>query len=174
MLGLVALLLTLASAPGCATPRAVPAIATADPDRALVLRFHDALNRQDWALLDSLVAPDYRHFVVSATGFRALTWADVRRGNLAVRGAFPDWVNTPVHVLSDSGRVSVLLVGRGTHSGSLGGETPTGRTAVLPIALVHEVRGGRIVADWEVADTGPLMRSLTAATDEAPAVPSSP
>jgi hypothetical protein len=33
----------------------------------------------------------------------------------------------------------------------------------LPIAVVHQVRDGRIAADWEIADTGPLTRRLTAA-----------
>jgi predicted ester cyclase len=56
--------------------------------------------------------------------------------------------------------VSLLLLGTGTHRGSMGGEPVTGKKVTLPIALTHEVRDGRLVADWEVVDTGPLMRSL--------------
>jgi predicted ester cyclase len=134
----------------------------ASANRDVVLRFHEALDKQDWSALDSLVTPDYRHHVVADTGFRALTWADFKRGNAGAHAAFPDWTNTPLHVVSEGTQVAVLLLGRGTHRGSLGGEKPTGQRVVLPIMILHEVRGGRVAADWELADTGPLMQRLTA------------
>ena len=127
-----------------------------------MLRFHEALNKQDWSALDSLVTPDYRHYVVADTGFRALRWADVRRGNASVRAAFPDWTNTPLQVVSEGSHVALLMLGRATHRGSIAGETATGQRVALPIMLLHEVRGGRIAADWEIADTGPLMQLITA------------
>ena len=131
-------------------------------NREVVLRFHEALDKQNWRALDSLVTPDYRHYVVADTGFRVLKWADFKRGNAAAHAAFPDWTNTPLQVVSEGTQVAVLLLGRGTHRGSLGGEKPTGQSVALPIMLLHEVRDGRIAADWEVSDTGPLMQLLTA------------
>ena len=125
-----------------------------------MLRFHDALNRQDWALLDRLVTADYRHHIVTDSGFQAVSWQVFRRGNARARSAFPDWTNTPTQVTAEGNRVSTILIGRGTHQGSLTGEPPTGRRVTVPISLVHEIRNGRLSADWEVVDTGALMRAL--------------
>jgi predicted ester cyclase len=161
---LIALLLSVLLA-GCATrPAAAPATPNAVANRELVLAFHAALNRSDFAAAERLLDPGYRHHAVSAEGFKTLTWEQFKRGNTAVRTAFPDWTNTPLHVVAEGDHVSVLLLGTGTHRGSLAGEPVSGRKVTLPIALTHEVRNGRLVADWEVVDTGPLMRSLAGPT----------
>ena len=60
---------------------------------ALVRRFHDAINHQDWKTADSLVSSDYRHHVTAANGFRVITWEGFKRGNQRLRSAFPDWKN---------------------------------------------------------------------------------
>lgn len=126
----------------------------------LVRRFHDAINRQDWKTADSLVAANYRHYVTAADGFRPVTWAGFKRGNQHLRSAFPDWTNTIVQTIAERDRVAVMLEGRGTHRGSVAGEPATGRRVTLPLMTVHQVCGGKLVADWEFGDTGPLMASL--------------
>lgn len=127
---------------------------------ALVRRFHDAINRQDWALADRLVGPDYRHHVTGPDGFRAVGWDAFKRGNRHLRTAFPDWSNAFLQIIAEGDRVAVVLQGRGTHRGSVAGERPTGRSATLPIMIVHQICRGRIVADWEMVNTGPLMETL--------------
>ena len=127
---------------------------------ALVRRFHDAINRQDWKVADSLIGSNYRHYVTAANGFRPVTWEGFKRGNQHLRSAFPDWTNTIVQTIAERDRVAVILEGHGTHRGSVAGETATGRPATLPIMTVHQVCGGKLVADWEFVDTGPLMASL--------------
>jgi predicted ester cyclase len=167
----------------CATqvgsrPAEAPRPADAEANRSLVLAFHAAIERQDFEAAGRMLAPGYRHYVVSAEGFRALGWDDFQRGNAAARAAFPDWRNVPIRVVAEGDYVSMLLLGSGTHRASLGGEPVSGRKVTLPIALTHEVRNGKLVADWEVTDTGPLMRSLAApaarATPVSPAAPATP
>ena len=130
-------------------------------NRALVLAFHEAVGRGDYAQAETMLAPGYRHYAVSAEGFKPLTWDAFKRGNSAVRQAFPDWKNTPVRVVAEGDFVSLTLMGVGTHKAALAGEAVTGRVVTLPIAITHEVRDGKLVADWEVANTEPLMRALT-------------
>ena len=127
---------------------------------ALVRRFHDAINRQDWQAADGLVSSEYRHYVTAADGFKAISWEAFKRGNQHLRSAFPDWKNGIVQTIAENDKVAVILQGHGTHRGSVAGETPTGRIASLPIMTVHQVCGGKLVADWEFVDTGPLMASL--------------
>ena len=147
----------------CATQ--TPVAATADQavgNRQLVLAFHDAVARGDYAQAETMLGPDYKHYVVSADGFKPLSWEAFKRGNSAARKAFPDWKSTPVRIIADGMFVSLTMIGTGTHRGSLSGEPVTGRVVTLPIAITHEVRDGKLVADWEVTNTEPLMRVLSA------------
>ena len=69
-----------------------------------MVRFHDAVNRQDWNALDQMATSDYRRYVVISTGFRARSWEDFRNGNQAAHRAPPDWKNSPMQVLVDGDR----------------------------------------------------------------------
>ena len=147
----------------CATH--TPAAATADQaaaNRQLVLAFHDAVARGDYAQAETMLSPGYKHYVVSGDGFKPLSWDAFKRGNSAARIAFPDWKSAPVRIVADGVFVSLTMIGRGTHLGSLSGEPVTGRVVTLPIAITHEVRDGKLVADWEITNTEPLMRVLSA------------
>ena len=160
MFAFAAVVLFLSS---CATQS--PVAATADQaggNRQLVLAFHDAVARGDYAQAETMLGPDYKHYVVSADGFKPLSWEAFKRGNSAARKAFPDWKSTPVRIVADGMFVSLTMIGTGTHRGSLSGEPVTGRVVILPIAITHEVRDGKLVADWEVTNTEPLMRALSA------------
>ena len=156
-----ALVTAVLGASSCAsTPSHVPA-PPADTSRALVTRFLDALDRQDWATLDQMVTSDYKHHVVTSTGFSERSWEQFRKGNQTARTASPDWTNTPVQMIAEGNQIAVLLAGHGTHTGSFGGEKPTGKTMDLPVAVFFEIRGDKIAADWEVSDAAPLMRKLS-------------
>lgn len=155
-----ALLASLALATGAPTG-AHPA--SVEANKALVRRFYAALSAGDYAAADSLVAPGYRHHVVSDTGFRAIDWAAFKAGNAGARQAFPDWTLTPDLLVAEGEYVVALVTGRGTHRGSFAGIPATGRTTQLPLALVHQIRGGRLVADWEVVNAEPALRALRAA-----------
>jgi hypothetical protein len=138
----LALLLT-----GCASAPSIESSAASARNRASVLAFHAAVERGDFDAAERMLAPGYRHYVVSADGFRPLPWADFRKGNVAARAAvlaaFPDWKNTPTRVVAEGDFVSVLVL-----------------VVALPITVTHEVHDGMIFADWEVVDTGPLMRAI--------------
>ena len=131
-------------------------------NKAAVFRFHDALNRQDWATMQGMVSPDYRHLVPSADGFRTLDWATFKRGNAHVRMAFPDWKNEIIQSVAEGDKVVVLIRGSGTHRGSVTGEKATSRTVTLPIMIMHQVCHGKLISDWEMVDVEPMMARLKA------------
>lgn len=168
LLGALAILLMLQSAAAAqAAPPACPASKGSShhierANKALVRRFHEALNHQDWRTADSLVSRAYRHYVTGTTGFRAIAWDAVKRGNRRLRSAFPDWRNSVRQSIAEGDKVAVILEGSGTHRGSIAGEAATGRTATLPIMVVHQICRGKLVADWEIVDVAPLMESLKA------------
>lgn len=129
-------------------------------NRAVVLAFHEALGAGDYERAEKMLAPGYTHYVVTSDGFKPLTWDAFKRGHSAALSAFPDWKNSPVRVVADGSFVSLTMIGTGTHRGSLAGEAPTGRPVTLPIAITHELQDGKLVADWEIANTEPLMKRL--------------
>ena len=163
-----ALLIFSSQAPAQALPECSSSLKGRNIDRVekantvLVRRFHDAINHQDWKTADSLVSLEYRHHVTSADGFKVIAWEGFKSGNRRLRSAFPDWTNGIVQTIAERDKVAVILQGHGTHRGSIAGETATGRAATLPIMTVHQVCGGKLVADWEFVDVGPLMSSLRA------------
>ena len=136
------------------TPRVVRS------NKALVRRFHDAINHQNWGVADSMVSSNYRHYVTVADGFKAIDWAAFKRGNQHLRSAFPDWKNNIVETIAENDKVAVMIEGHGTHQGSISGEKASGRKATLPIMTVHQICRGKLIADWEFVDVGPLMASL--------------
>ena len=153
-LAVATVLLSSCATGGTPTTGAVPS------NREVVLAFHAAVARGDYAEAETMLAPEYRHYVVSSEGFKALTWDAFKRGNSAARSLFPDWKNTPVRVVAEGDFVSLTMIGVGTHRVSLAGEPVTGRTMILPIAVTHELRQGKLVADWEVVNTEPLMKAI--------------
>lgn len=156
----VVFLLGVASTSCASSRQIVAAPSSTEATRELVKRFHEAVNRQDWQALDQMVTSDYRHYVVTSTGFRALSWDEFRKGNQAAHRASPDWKNSPLQIVVEGDRVAVLLLGHGTHVGSFAGEKPTGRSLDLPVTVFHQVRGDRLAADWEVVDAAPLLEAL--------------
>lgn len=169
---LLAMLVLTAGACASRHPRAAADAVTSrtglEANKALVQRFYAALNAGAYAAADSLVAPGYRHYVVSDTGFRAIDWAAFKAGNAGARRAFPDWTITPQLLVAEGEYVVALVAGHGTHRGDFAGIPATGRTTRVPVALVHQVRDGLLVADWEVANTEPAMRALRAGAAAAP------
>lgn len=133
-----------------------------EANKAVVRRFYAALNAGDYAAADALVSADYRHYVVTDTGFRAISWAAFKAGNQGARSAFPDWTLGTDLLIADGEYVAALVTGRGTHRGDFAGIRATGRSVRVPIAVIHQVRAGRLVADWEVANTEPSMSVLRA------------
>jgi len=89
-------------------------------------------------------------------------WDGFKRGNQHLRSAFPDWNNQIVQTIAEGDNVVVVLEGKGTHKGSIAGEAASGRSATLPIVIIHQICRGRLVADWEMVDVAPLMAALKA------------
>ena len=77
--------------------------------------------------------------------------------------AFPDWQLTADLLVAEGEYVAALVTGRGTHQGIFADVPATGRSMRLPVTIFHQLRGGRLVADWEVVNTEPFMRALRAA-----------
>jgi predicted ester cyclase len=63
-------------------------------------------------------------------------------------------------LIAEDDKVAVLYTWRGTHTGSLGGLPPTGRTVTATGAIVCRVADGRIVEQWDIDDRLDVMQQL--------------
>ncbi|RYY67933.1 MAG: hypothetical protein EOO13_13670 [Chitinophagaceae bacterium] len=135
---------------------------TADQEnnKEIIKSFYQALNDTNWQKLKSLVSEDYRHYYARDTGFNSISWQGAERGFKAVRSAFADWRLTPVKIIAEGDYVSVLLIGGGTHTGSFAGIAATHKVAKAPAMTIHQLKDGKIIADWELLDTGAFMDQL--------------
>ena len=119
-------------------------------------RFHEAQNREDWAALDSLVAPGFVHH--GEGGDR--DWAGWKAGTRDFVAAFPGAQATLEDVVVAGDRVAVRWTGRATHRAPFAGIPATGRELTARGAVFYRVADGRIAEAWEVVDTGEFMRQL--------------
>jgi predicted ester cyclase len=121
--------------------------------RAVVARFLEAYNAGEWAALDALVARGYVHH----SGEQSLDLAGFKSGAAWIRRGLPDFRIECEDVVVENDRVAVRLTGRGTHSGSFGGERPTANAVVVRGIVLYRFADGVIAEDWEAMDGRPLL-----------------
>jgi steroid delta-isomerase-like uncharacterized protein len=124
----------------------------------VVRRFWDAFNRQAWSELDGLTTKDYVHH---SNGGSA-TLGTFKLGGMRVHRGMSNYVLTIDDVVASGDRVAVRWTARGMHTGSMFGETPTGKPLTVYGMHVHRLYDGKIAEDWEVIDTGNLREQIGA------------
>jgi len=129
-------------------------------NKAVVLKLYQALNDTNWKLAATLVDKDFKHHYLKDTGFSFTPWSGFEEGYRASQKGFPDWKLTPITVVAEGEYVSVLLRGEGTHLGKFAGIPPTKVRAIAPIMLLHQIKNGKIVADWELSNTSSFLNQL--------------
>ena len=129
-------------------------------NKALVLKLYQALNDTNWALAKTLVDENFEHHFVKDTGFGVTSWNGFEKGYRMSLKAFPDWKLTPINVVAEGDYVSVLLSGQGTHRDEFAGIPATNRKAGAPIMLLHQIKEGKIIEDWEVMNAGSFLEQL--------------
>lgn len=148
-----------ASAAAGTQPANASATASVAANEALVRRFYEAMNREDWAALDSLVAPGYVHHGQG----KDQDWATTKAGDRDFATAFPGAQVTLEDVVVAGDRVAVRWTGRATHRGTYAGIPATGRELTGRAAVFYRIVDGRIAEEWEVFDTGEFLQQLQAA-----------
>ena len=120
-------------------------------------RFLAAYNRGELDQLDELVSSDYVH----RNNDDALDLAQFKRGAAWIRAGLPDFRIEVEDAVSEGDKIAVRFVGRGTHLGSLLGETPTSRTVALHGIVIYRFRDGLIAEDWEAMDEQQLLKQIS-------------
>jgi predicted SnoaL-like aldol condensation-catalyzing enzyme len=112
--------------------------------------------------IDQLFSPDFvQHSPYASPGGRD----QLRQWWAGIVDAIPNVTTTVEHTMSADDRVAVFRVVHGTIRKDLAafGIKGNGQEVTFRVADIFALRGGKITAHWEVADTGPLIQ-LAAAT----------
>ena len=122
--------------------------------------FVDAMNAQDWAAIDRLVAPDFvRHSdAAGAPGVRSrddLKWF-IRNEYTT----FPDAHETVEDLVAEGDRVAARHLLTGTQQGPFGDHPPSGREIQASYLALYRLKGGQIVEAWAEWDNLSLMTQM--------------
>jgi steroid delta-isomerase-like uncharacterized protein len=120
-----------------------------EENKAIIRRLIEALNRQDLALLDELVAPDYvehhrDHDTKGLESFKQLL--------TMLHKSFPDFHRTIEDVVAEGDKVWIRLEYTGTHTGEYRDLAPTGNRFTATGVHVWRVSEGKVVETESVHD----------------------
>jgi steroid delta-isomerase-like uncharacterized protein len=131
----------------------------ATDNSSTVKAVYEAFNRRDFDRLASYIAPN-----AMATSMPFDAKLGVREDFEAWGSAFPDGKLELKNLVAQGDYVVAELVGRGTHSGTLGGpggDIPaTGRRVELPLVDVYRFREGKIAEIRYYFDAFSLFQQL--------------
>ena len=130
---------------------------TTQENKAIVRRYIDQLNQRNEAILDELVADEFREAV--------------RQGYLRNITAFPDYFVEIQDMVAEGEQVVVEWSHSGVHNGVYDGLPPTGKTITGSAISIYRLRDGQIVdargawdqaAIWQqlglIPDTGTILK----------------
>ena len=127
---------------------------TARTNKAIIHRYIHELNQRNAAVIDELVAEDFR--------------GTVREGYSRNVTAFPDYVVTIEEMVAEDDKVVLVWTHRGTHLGVYEGVPPTGKVIVGRHISIYRIFNNQIIeADgvWDAASIWQQL-SLIPETDE--------
>ena len=65
-----------------------------------------------------------------------------------------------MNFVAEGAYISVLSKGDGTHRGDFVDVPATNMNTNAPIMLLHQVKDGKIIADWEIMNAGAFLEQL--------------
>lgn len=104
---------------------------TLEDNKNIIRRYIEELNRRNDAILDELVASEFRE--------------TVRQGYLRNITAFPDYFVEIKDILAEGDQVVVEWTYRGTHRGVYQGIKPSGKEISGSAISIYRLRDGQIV-----------------------------
>lgn len=127
--------------------------------RIVTRYFEEVWNQGRVDALDELLTEDYVNHSPGIPNPRPGP-ADLKPIVRAMRDAVPDLHYEILDLVATSDKVAVFVRLTGTHSGTLFGIAPTGRSIDVRQMQIEWLRDGRIWQHWRITDELALMRQL--------------
>ena len=132
-----------------------------EENKAIVRKAFEAVNQQNLAVMDELMASDfYSH---SVPPVMPPTRESHKQALSSLFSAFPDYHVTVEDLVAEADKVVARLTVRGTHRGNLfGAIPPTGKQVAWKAVDFFRLADGKIVEYWLIADNLELLQQLQA------------
>ena len=128
-----------------------------EENKAVVRRMFEAINKQDLASLDELMAPD---FILHMHAQQARGWEVNRQVIEDEIRAFPDLHVAIEDNLAEGDKVCVRLQETATHTGEYHGLAPTGNKLTYTVVAIWQIIEGKIVEGWITYDQLDFLKQL--------------
>ena len=128
---------------------------TLEENKAIILRFLEAVNKQNLSLLDDLLAPNYGNKTLGLKGRE-----DLKKLLRVQYEGFPDVHRTIEDIIAEGDQVWVHVKITGTHTGNYRGLAPTGKKIVIAAVPTYRVIDGKIAEGWSVWDPLDMFKVL--------------
>jgi len=128
-----------------------------EENKAIVRKMFEAIDRQNLALLDELMAPD---FVLHMHAKQAQGWEVGRQVVEDEIKAFPDLHVAIEEIIAEGDKVCVRLKETATHIGEYHGLAPTGNKLSYTVVAIWRIVEGKIVEGWIVYDQLDFLKQL--------------
>lgn len=131
---------------------------TIEQNKAIVLRFYEAFDREDLEQAKEIIAPNV---ITCGLGTGLLNGYDafIQYG-LTMRSAFPDGRHKFEDIIAEEDKVVTRGTFSGTHHGDLLGIPPTGKQVTFSVVHIDRLVDGKIVEHWGQGDTLAIMQQL--------------
>jgi steroid delta-isomerase-like uncharacterized protein len=131
-----------------------------EANKALVRRnFEEIWNRENYALVDELHAPDYVAHIASTPA--VVRGREQFKQFVALRRfAFPDTRFVVEDQLAEGDKVATRWTAHGTHQRAFMGVAPSGRALTITGISIHRIVNGQIVESWDNWDALSLLPDL--------------
>ena len=121
-------------------------------NKNVIRRLMAEVDRGNLDVVDEFYAPAYVDRTPSPIRGLAEGREGVRRALAIFHRAFPDTAHVIEDLVAEGDRVVARISARGTHTGDLFGQPPTGRAVTLTSITIYRLADGKIVERW--ADHG--------------------
>lgn len=133
---------------------------SAEENKALVRRYYEVFQEEDFEVLDEVLASDYTlHGIPGAE--EELTGRDAVEEYLRdLLQAFPDLTSTFEELVAEDDTVAYRASMTGTHEGEFMGIPATGETVTIEGTGFFRIEDGKIAEAWPQMDTFGMMQQL--------------
>jgi C-1 hydroxylase len=128
-----------------------------EENKAIVRKMIEAINKQNLASLDEVMAPD---FVLHMHAQQAQGWEVNKQVIEGEIKAFPDLHVAIEDIIAEGDKVWVRLQERATHTGEYRGLVPTGNKLSYTVVAIWRIVEGKIVEGRIVYDQMDFLKQL--------------
>ncbi len=127
-----------------------------ESNKDVIRRLLADVDRGDLDVVERYYAPSYVDHTPSPVRGLAPGREGARRAFALFRQALPDTRHTIEDLIAEGDRVVARISARGTHTGEIFGQPPTGRVVTLSGIVIYRILEGRIAERWAERGLGVL------------------